>query len=434
MRSITLFLLLLLSGSLYGQNELLPTRPVVGREPARARLIPTPKVDTASDYRRPILWRSVEGTEGHFEADCSIPFAWANRQVLLRVASAPAAYEVWVNDRRVAHVQTGALPAEFNLTKWLKNDALNHLELRLLSQAPTAPLEDFYHPEGLGLCELLSPPTIRVRDVVVQTRPVEDHFLAEVGIVVKSDALNRKQARVYYELIDTAGVAVKQGFGDVALSMRGEDTLRFVAEIPESQLWSPASPVRYLLKLRTQTVGRYTEYLQMPIGFRSLELREGTLYLNGKAAEAMIREVDHAPTVAEIEQIRERFNILYPLPGCLDEALLERCDSMGMLLIAPAPLCSKASGTSRLKGGNPTNDPTFRAACIDRAEALAHWTHRHPSVVALTLAHESANGIGLYESYLRLKEQERVRPVLYFDAEGEWNHDKWLIIGYQSVR
>jgi beta-galactosidase len=39
------------------------------------------------------------------------------------------------------------------------------------------------------------------------------------------------------------------------------------------------------------------------------------------------------------------------------------------------------------------------------------------------MAEESANGINLYESYLRLKALEKTRPVLYIEAGGEWNSD-----------
>lgn len=44
-------------------------------------------------------------------------------------------------------------------------------------------------------------------------------------------------------------------------------------------------------------------------------------------------------------------------------------------------------------------------------------------MIAFSIAEQSAYGINLYESYLRMKELEDSRPILYPDAGGEWNSD-----------
>ena len=56
-------------------------------------------------------------------------------------------------------------------------------------------------------------------------------------------------------------------------------------------------------------------------------------------------------------------------------------------------------------------------AYLDRTQQHYHAVKRHPSIVAFSLARESANGINLYESYLRLKELEPDRP----DGIEVWN-------------
>ena len=63
-------------------------------------------------------------------------------------------------------------------------------------------------------------------------------------------------------------------------------------------------------------------------------------------------------------------------------------------------------------------------AYLDRPQQHYHAVKRHPSIVAFSLARESANGINLYESYLRLKELEPARPVIYTESGGEWNSDR----------
>ena len=63
-------------------------------------------------------------------------------------------------------------------------------------------------------------------------------------------------------------------------------------------------------------------------------------------------------------------------------------------------------------------------AYLDRTQQHYHAVKRHPSIVAFSLARESANGINLYESYLDMKKSGDSRPFIYPDAAGEWNSDK----------
>lgn len=91
----------------------------------------------------------------------------------------------------------------------------------------------------------MSQPTLRVRDILTKTwRSTEegDNVMAEVGLVVKSEALNPRTSRVHYELLSPAGKTSATGYKDIKLNMRGEDTLRFLARIPDSLLWNPERP------------------------------------------------------------------------------------------------------------------------------------------------------------------------------------------------
>lgn len=425
-----LFLTILFLGySLLGEAVAQSDTPSLGLEPARGLLIPAHKVDlhpeAPNNYLREVVW---EGSGDRFTATCNIPFAWVNRQVLLHIAAAPAPYRLLVNGREAAISQSGTLAAEFNLTRLL-NEGSNRLELQLLHESPYLRLEDLPHPERPGATRLISQPTIRLRDLRVKCRRnPEGNHLAEIALIVKSDALNEKRARIHYELIAPSGNHLMRGSEEISLRMRGEDTLYLVAPIPQSELWSPDTPTHYRLKLSTQTAGRHTEYHDLQIAFRSIEQQaDGSLVINGEPTKLKSYRVDRPLTAADIEEIKYRHgcNLLYPLPGFATEELYALCDEMGIYCVAQTPLCTEQSGPSRLKGGNPTNDPAFRSAIIERAERTLLIATQHPSVIAFSLGENSANGIGLYEAYLRLKEIEQIRPILYLDCDGEWNSDAW---------
>lgn len=134
---------------------------------------------------------------------------------------------------------------------------------------------------ALGSCYVFSQPTIRIRDLFTKTYRNGSVFNGEVGIVVKTDALNPKKAKIHYELLTPQDEVVTYGSQEIELDMRREDTLRLVAQIPDTMVWSARNPTLYTLRLKTQTEGRYTEYVSLKVGFRTVGNTRGQLAING---------------------------------------------------------------------------------------------------------------------------------------------------------
>lgn len=413
-------------------------QPSFGRELPRGELIAYPSAEAASAadggdnryFTRLTQW-TFDETAARFTTNFTVPFAWANRQVLLHVGQSSGDYEVWINDRQAAYVADGNSPAEFNITK-LTHEGRNQVEIRVITPSPTAPLESWReNPEPtLGGIWLQSQPTMRIRDVETRTRRVGEngYATAEVAVVVKSEALNPRTSRIHYQLIAPSGEDAAAGFKDLTLRMRGEDTIRFLARIPANMLWSPELPTQYILRLKTQYEGRYVEYEELRLGFRQVEVREGQLQLNGTPMTLRVREVPATISENEIAELREQgYNTFKLLPGPVSEDFLNACDGQGICVIAQAPIDTQRSGDSRRVGGNPSNDPAWKEAYLERAWNSYHTTKRHPSVIAFSLATRSANGINLYETYLKMKRIDEPRPFIYPEAGGEWNSDRLLL-------
>lgn len=410
--------------------------PTYGRELPRGELLVYPSAEAAETadggnnryFTRLTEWSLEENNR--FTTNFTVPFAWANRQVLLHVGRSTGDYEVLVNDRPAAYVADGNNPAEFNITK-LTHEGRNKVEIRVVQPSPTAPLESWKeNPEPmLGGIWLLSQPTMRIRDVVTKTRVGENGFAtAEVAIAVKSEALNPRTSRIHYQLIAPSGENAAAGFKDLTLEMRGEDTVRFLARIPANELWTPELPTQYILRLKTQHEGRYVEFAELRMGFREVAVSEGRLLLNGQPITLRVREVPGSLDENAIANLREAgYNTFRLQPGPVSEEFLEYCDEQGVCVIAQAPIDTSRSGDSRRKEGNPSNDPAWKEAYIERALNSYHTTKRHPSVVAFSLATRSSNGINLYESYLKMKQLDEQRPFIYPEAGGEWNSDQLLL-------
>lgn len=402
----------------------------VGREPARSEIIayPTQKQALTFSHEANRYLDPVDGWEQRgnlFTSHFTMPFAWIDRQQFLHVEWASSAYEVTVNGTRAGYSQNGTAPADYDITS-LAREGRNEVAVRVFDDSPALRLES--RPEAapaVGECYVTAQPRMRVRDIAIGSSiDNEQSGVLEIGVVMKTHSLNPNTTRVAYELIHADTLTVLEGYKDLTLDMRGEDTVRMMAVVPQSLKWSAETPTLYTLVVKTKREGRYNEYIPFRVGFRSVEYDREGIRVNGRPVALRIRDVASETAPSEVARLKaEGYNALRLQPGRLSRRLLNACDSVGMYVIAQIPLDTHASGTSREVGGNPSNDPAWRDAYIDRTRSYYEATKNHPSVIAYSLARRSANGINLYEAYLWLKRHEKHRPVLYPEADGEWNTD-----------
>ena len=402
--------------------------------PTSSRILIYPTEDEAAkqDFRQNNRYNTLLTdwtVDGHlFTTRFTMPFAWLNRQVVLRVGATSGEYVVRVNGHMIHENSVGALAGSFALTPYVKEGA-NLLEIELNPHPTYAKLEDWTgkNEPFVRDVRLMSPPKMHIRDVVTSTWRADkqkQEATAQIGIIVKTETLNPRTSQFYYTLHSPLGERIKMGNQELTLALKEEDTLRVVGQIPYPMMWSPANPKLYDLRIKTKHEGRFVEYVSLPVGFCLVERDGGRLMINGEPIALRGAEVDPTISNREIDDLKlAKCNLMVLRPGALRDDLLDYCDQVGMFVIVQAPIDTHTSGLSRRRGGNPSNDPAFRDEFLKRTEQLFHATKRHPSILAFSLAHLSANGINLYESYLNLKHFADPRPVIYPDAAGEWNND-----------
>ncbi len=434
MRYITAVMALFSTIIVRAQDYDSPRTTQIDRDDARSGIVAYPTQEEAlrfghapSRYLRPIgEWQEGSSELGRtFTGEFNMPFAWIDRELFLYVGPCGSGYEVTVNGRRAGYVQHGNTPAEYDITK-LAVEGKNRVTVTMLVPSTSEALETAPTKDPVpGECYVLAQPKMRVRDILVRsTISNDDNGVLELGVVIKTHALNPKTTRVYYEVLAPDTTKVVEGYKDLTLDMRREDTVRFMATIPRSMMWSAETPNLYTVVVRTRYEGRINEYIPLKAGFRTVANDNGTLLINGKPVTLRVKEGSSEYTVQELGTFKKLgYNALRMQPGMLSQAQLDRCDSAGFYVIAQIPIDTNRAGFSRKRGGNPSNDPAWRDAYLDRTVQHYLAVRNHPSVVVFSLARESANGINLYESYLRLKELEKERPVIYPESGGEWNSD-----------
>ncbi len=370
-----------------------------GREFPRTPTISYPSVEEArahstdpSRYFQPLDgWKHIDGV---WTTSFKVPFAWADRRVFLHLENAGSLYAIAVNGKDIGWNESAATAAEFDLTAYAI-EGVNTLEIVVAKEDLLSAGAD----NKLGKTYIFSQPPVRIRDYVIS--PLTD--AVELGVIVKSHLLNPKTVRVYYSFINPDGTEGPYGHRDADFEMKSEDTVRFFVPLPEPRLWSHEAPYLYTLDLKLQYEGRYTEYVSYRVGLRTIGHGAGQLVVNGRPVTLTAENTLH---------------LHEPAP----DSVYTEADRRGLYVIGTADINTSRFGTSRARGGNPSNDPANDEAYIDRALTMYHTSKSHPSAAAFALAEKSANGYNLYESYLAMKRAEPSRPVIYPDG-GEWNSD-----------
>ena len=400
------------------------------RDLHRTRLIPYPTANEAvahgmakQRYMQPITeWTST--TEGVLSGEFTYPFSWVERQIFVRVEGIGVPYEVLVNGKVAGGSTNGHAAAEYNITKISREDK-NTLAIRLLDNKGVETIENFVKSTQ-PVAYVLSQPRVRVRDIFYRATIGKGGVVnVDFGAIMHNQTLGDKTSRLYYEIFLNDTIRLGAGQRDVSLGMYGVDTMRFGVPVPDSVLWSSDSPTRLSLRLKNRIAGRDVEFYNVPLALRELSYENGTFYINGKATTMDWAEVSPNATADIVKSLYERGHraIRFTSGYVADETLTE-CDKLGIYVAVTAPINSSKMGTSRKRGGNPSNNPLWTKEYTERVTQMIYTTQRHPSVVAYFLADDSANGICLYEAYLAAKRISGDRPVFYEDGNGEWNSDK----------
>ncbi|MHA7861012.1 glycoside hydrolase family 2 TIM barrel-domain containing protein [Tessaracoccus sp. Y36] len=200
-----------------------------------------------------------------------------------------------------------------------------------------------------------------------------------------------------------------------------------VIEVGEVSPWSADRPALYDAEVTNDAETR-----SLRVGFRRIEIVGHEWRVNGRKLRLRgVNRHDYDPDhgrVFDEDVVREQFRLMKrhninalrtahypPHPRLLDLA-----DEIGLWVIAENDLETHGF---EMDGwvDNPTDDPRWRAALLDRIERFFERDKNHPSIIAWSLGNESWTGqnAAAMASWLRRRDLER--PVHYEpDFEGRY--------------
>lgn len=404
------------------------------------RVMGEPKVDyTTYKERNPV---------GQYRRSFQLPAGWEARgQTLLRFEGVMSAFYVWINGERVGYSQGSMEPSEFNITNYL-HAGENQIALEVYRYSDGSYLEDqdFWRFGGIHRSiHLLHTPDIRIRDYAVRTLPVStdyQDFILQIdpqfsvyrGMTGKGttlqgvlkDASGREIATLKGDVEDILDLEHKAGRMNEWYPQRGPRKLgRMSATIKSPKRWTAETPYLYKLHLTLLTAeGEVIEQVEQSVGFRSVEIRNGQLLVNGAPVRFRgVNRHEHDPRTARVMSEERMLQDILMMKQANINAVrtshypnvsrwYELCDSLGLYVMDEADI--EEHGLR----GTLASTPDWHAAFLDRAVRMAERDKNHPSIVMWSMGNESGYGPNFAAISAWLHDFDPTRPVHYEGAQG----------------
>ena len=367
---------------------------------------------------------------GSYRRSFTIPDTWEGRQVYIHFGSVKSAMYLWVNGKNVGYSQGSKVPAEFNITDFLR-EGENFLALEVYRYSDGAYLEDQDYWKISGIerdVVLYSTPPVHIRDFFAL--PDLDAGYKDATLKVTAHVRNHLAQKIedFHIQIDiwdveNQSILDSPATKDLAINEEGETAIVFDLDIKNPKKWTAETPNLYSLLLSlSDDSGQTTEVVTCRVGFRKVEIKEGRLLINGVPVYLKgVNRHEHDPvtgryvredSMIEDIQLMKRFNINAVRTSHYPDTPLwyELCDQYGLYVVDEANI--ESHGVKSATPENPLTDrPEWREAILDRIIRMVERDKNHPSVIIWSLGNENGFGRNLAATYEWIKKRDPSRLV-----------------------
>ena len=377
---------------------------------------------------------------GSYRKTFTVPDDWNKKQVFVYFGAIKSAFYLWVNGQKVGYSQDSKTAAEFDISDYLQTGE-NQLALEVYRYSDGSYFEcqDMWRVSGIERdVYLFATPKVHIKDFHAYTTLTDNYKNGELqlsAVIDNNHAITVSGYQLKVQLFDQQQKALFEKNIDIKkLTARDSGTVEYTTSIDTPLLWSAEQPSLYDLKLTLlNTQGKAIEHIGHRIGFRSTELKNGNILINGKPVLFKgVNRHEHDSVTAHVVtrdlmlkdvQLMKQFNInavrMAHYPN--DPYMYYLADLYGLYVMDEANIESHGVGAANQGPYNPdthlVNKPVWAAAYIDRVSNMYHATKNNPSVVMRSLGNESGDGSNLEATYDWLKQQQPNSPVISEQAQ-----------------
>ena len=338
---------------------------------------------------------------GSYRREFEVPATWMGRRNFITFDGVDCAFFLWVNGEKVGFSVNSRNAAEFDLTKYLKSGKnMIAVEVYQYSSGTWLEDQDMFRLHGIFRnVTLWSAPQLHIRDFFVKTDLDKDYKDATLDVTAKIKNYNDKTAKAQIltaTVYDKDGNEIAKGSATgTSLKTNQEEALNVKIQVTNPVKWTAETPNLYTIVL-TNSEG---EFLSSKIGFRKIEIKGRIFTVNGVPIKLKgvnrhehWSDVGHAVTeeqmIRDLEVIKQgNCNHVRTSHYSDDPRWYELCDEYGIWLVAEANV--ECHGYD----GRFDEEPTMKAAIIDRNVANVENFKNHPSVIIWSLGNE-CGGVG----------------------------------------
>lgn len=393
-------------------------------------------VDNEFRPNEPPYAPTVDNPVGCYVTEFIVPKSWRNRQVFINFGAVKSAYYLWINGQFVGFTEDAKTNAEFDLTPYVQT-GMNRLAMKVFrfSNGSYFECQDFWRLSGIERDVILySKPIVNIADYEVHAGLDQYYKNGTFSIDVTVDNPTGKDIKY-----GTLEVAVYDGDKEIVKTSRalkeavGKHRLKAGRTLPGIKPWSAEHPNLYRLEIKIlDRKGRVQEKLETNIGFRTSEIKDGKLLINGQYV--LIKGVnrhEHDPYTGHVisrESMEKDIAMMKQMnintvrtshyPD--DPYWYELCDKYGLYVWDEANCESHAQGYGEK---SLAKDPQYQGMVWSRNRNMLERDKNHPSVIMWSMGNECGNGVNFEYTYDWMKNRDQSRPVTYERAIYDRNTD-----------
>ena len=362
---------------------------------------------------------------GAYRRTFTLPSSWKGDQVFLRMEKVASASFVWINGEEVGYNEGAQEPAEYNITKYLRQGK-NTIAVHVVKYSDGYYLEGQDYWRFAGIFDdvwIYATPSVRLFDWYVTTDLDDNYTDAVLNLAVdvkKYTTALSENYRVKANLLDVNRKLVKEMISDPFLmDKEGKKQVIFSEQIIKPKKWTSETPNLYTLEMKLQTAGgKTTDIIRTKIGFKETEIRGETFYLNGVPLKvnAQNSHMQH-PELGHVmneETIRKDFEILkqfnfnavrtshYPPVS----RYLELANEYGLFIIDEA-------GTESHATEFVSKQKEYTEMYRERVRQMVLRDRNYPCVLFWSAGNESGEGFNITEAIKEGRKYDHSRYWMY---------------------
>lgn len=377
---------------------------------------------------------------GTYLTQITIPETFKGKNVFIHFGAVKSFFYIWLNGNYIGFSKDSKTPAEFDLSPYLKAGS-NTIALEVFRWSDGSYLEcqDMWRMSGINRdVYIYARPQTFIRDFFAKGNLKDNYTKGNLELdvlfshITESDAKNLKlQINLYTK--NNTNQPVTSEIISIAQAA-GKDSLHYEKPLPDIKKWTAETPELYLLTLTLlDQTGKCIESISNHIGFRTSEIKNGLLLVNGvpiKIKGVNRHEFDPVKghvisremMLLDVKLMKQ--NNINSVRTCHypdDPYWYDLCDEYGLYVIDEANIESHGMGydPDRTLG----NNPVWMNAHIDRTRRMLERDKNHPSVIIWSLGNEAGDGCNFQATYKWIKTRDLSRPVQYERAGHQWNTD-----------